>query len=237
MSTILRKQLREATTKGVELPGDVCRFVITTDDIDRDGDIVEPKGLRFDDYLANPVFLWGHQFGMPPIGKCIGIKLSPDGRELRADIQFAVKESEFAAQVCRLYKGGYLNAVSVGFRILRSGPPDRFIPSRPDLGQQCKRVITSAVLLEISAVSIPSNAAALQKAIAAGLVVSKSLRSQITAATPPVGTLRLATADDIAREVAADLRPSLPAISKAIAEGIVDGVSRGVAAMTNAPRA
>lgn len=222
---IVRKQFQEAAIKRADLADDVCRFVITTDAIDRDGDIVEPKGLKFRDYLANPIFLWSHSFGAPPIGKCIAISLSPDAREVWADIKFAVKESDFAAQVCRLYKGRYLNAVSIGFRVLQARPPDRFIPSRPDLGQQCKRVITSANLLEISGVSIPSNPEALQKALAGGLYVSKALREEITAATPPAALVRLVTADDIARKVVDDIRSRVPAISKAIAEGVVQGIA------------
>ena len=35
-------------------------FRASTNDIDRHGTIVEPRGIDTENYSANPVFMWGH---------------------------------------------------------------------------------------------------------------------------------------------------------------------------------
>src|ERR1043165_1246225 len=72
-----------------------------------------------------------------------------DGPYLFQRIQFAVDENPMARVAYGLYKGGFLNAVSVGF-----------IPIRGDNGSQEKayrRKFLEQELLEVSAVSIPAN--------------------------------------------------------------------------------
>jgi HK97 family phage prohead protease len=148
----------------------VRRFIITTDTIDRDGDVVLPKGLELDEYRRNPVLLWSHRFDMPPIGKCLDLGLAGD-HVVWADFEFA--EHEFAEQVFKLYSGGYLNACSIGFRTLQSGPPDSSIfMSRPQDASRCQRVIYRALLLEVSAVPIPANPDALMVAVQKGLLTT-----------------------------------------------------------------
>ena len=51
-------------------------YVVTTDDEDRDGDIVRPMGAQLKNYSANPLVFFGHQEWVVPIGVC----RSPDGR-------------------------------------------------------------------------------------------------------------------------------------------------------------
>lgn len=51
-------------------------YVVTTDDEDRDGDIVRPMGAQLHNYSVNPIVFFGHQEKPIPIGVC----RSPDGR-------------------------------------------------------------------------------------------------------------------------------------------------------------
>jgi len=159
--------------------GRVRRFQITTDSIDRDGDLVYPPGGQWEEYLHNPVVLWGHQFTQAPVGKSVAIWLTPDKRAVFADIEFAT--FQFADEVLKLYDGGFMNAVSIGFRIIDAGPPDyHILNTRPDLARQCKRVISRWNLLEISCVPIGSNPEALRKALAQkGLVTLPELRESL----------------------------------------------------------
>lgn len=131
-------------------------FVASTEDKDRVGDIIRVAGWKFDAYDRNPVFLWAHDSDELPIGKCVARQI--DGARLLMKIQFAtVEENPLADQVYRLYKGGYLNAVSVGFKPLKRmpiHPEDRW----GDLGWE----FIEQELLELSAVPVPANSSALQ---------------------------------------------------------------------------
>lgn len=63
------------------------RVVVTTNDIDRSGEIVEPDGISWKAYMATgagPV-LWNHNANMP-IAKCI--EVARDGNGLTALVQF-----------------------------------------------------------------------------------------------------------------------------------------------------
>ena len=105
------------------------RFRITTGTEDRQKDVVNPAGWQLDSFKKNPVVLWAHQYGSGgllggqgvglPIAKAIEIKA--DDKGLVSTAQFATKEQyPFADTVYQLLKGGFLNAVSVGFRPLQA---------------------------------------------------------------------------------------------------------------------
>ena len=48
------KSVNDATDTGT------FEMVISTDNIDRHGEIVDQKGIDFTNYMTNPVVLWGH---------------------------------------------------------------------------------------------------------------------------------------------------------------------------------
>lgn len=121
--------------------------VFSTEDEDRHGDVVA-QNWDLKTFKLNPVILNSHTYfdATEVIGKAIKIKVV-DGK-LEGKIQFAVAENPKAKIIFDLYKGGYLNAFSVGF-----------IPKEFDN----KNTILKSELLEISAVSVPANAYALAK--------------------------------------------------------------------------
>lgn len=123
-------------------------FIASTDDVDRYGDVILAAGWKMDTYLKNPVFLWCHDRDELPIGKCIAYKI--EANRLLMQIQFATsEENPLSEQVFRLYKGGFLSAVSVGFRALKAGP-------RQD-GDSMGVLFQEQELLELSAVPVPAN--------------------------------------------------------------------------------
>lgn len=146
-------------TKLDELKDRTIRFVISTNDLDRDGDILDPKGCDIENFMKNPVFLPFHDYDKFPLGKVVGIEKGDD--EIRADVYFPTVEelstdagnaSEHAKTVdfaYHCYKMGMLFAVSVGF----------YTRKRTD------NVITEWELLEFSAVSLPANQNALVEAV------------------------------------------------------------------------
>lgn len=143
----------------------VLRFVGSDETQDRDRDIIEVAGWELENYKKNPVFLWGHNYWSPPVGQALKV-WKEDGR-LVFDIKFATfEEYAFADIIYRLYKGGYLRAVSVGFI------PKKWEQIIEGEGES-RRVIglrfTKQELLELSAVPVPSNPNALQVARAKGI--------------------------------------------------------------------
>jgi HK97 family phage prohead protease len=164
----------------------VRRFVLTTDALDRDFEVVVPSGGRFDEYLKNPQLLWAHKYDQLPVGKCLGLKLANSGRWLVGDFEFA--RTKFANDVYGLYRDGFLRAVSIGFRALEVGPPvGEMLAARPELASKCLRVIKRWNLFEVSCVPIPSNAEALEVAVQKGLV-SDALWHELA---PALGSNRL----------------------------------------------
>jgi HK97 family phage prohead protease len=144
----------------------VISFRGSTGDIDRCNEVVEPKGWKLDNYQKNPVFLWAHNYSSPPIGKAVRVKKGKDGLDF--DIQFATAEEyPFADTIFKLYQGGYLKSVSVGFIPLEWEDhkwEDGKERPKPD------RTILKQELLELSAVSVPANPNALMNALQCGLI-------------------------------------------------------------------
>ena len=128
------------------------KFVYSTNDEDRHGEIVDQKSWILDEYLKNPVVLFAHDHNQPAIGKTVNIYFNEEGN-LEGEIQFAVKEYEFAKTIYQLYKGGYMRAVSVGFQneVVEYDEGDN------------KVTLKRNHLFEVSCVSVPANALALAK--------------------------------------------------------------------------
>lgn len=131
------------------IEGKRARFVITSGDIDRQGEIVDPNGWDFGPYMANPVILDSHRYGS--ISDIVGRAVSAPRREgdtWTVEMEFA--DTPMGELARRLVEQGMLKAVSVGFRSLQR---------RPEKG------ITRHVkqeLLEVSLVAVPANPMALR---------------------------------------------------------------------------
>lgn len=125
----------------------VITFVASTENKDRDGDIIKQDGLVLTHYKTNPVFLWGHRSWSMPIGKSTRAEVK-DG-QFEIDVKFDL-DDELGRTVYRKYKNGFLNAVSIGFMPLEWREID-------DGGF----IFEKSEVYEVSAVTIPSNRQAL----------------------------------------------------------------------------
>ena len=140
-------------------------FTISTAARDRDGDIIDQGGWDLAEYRANPVVLWAHEGWSPPVGRAENINV--DGGRLVSVARFATRdEYAFADTVFQLYKGGFLNATSVGFVPVEMDLIEGAEPG--EVGFRFRR----QKLLEYSAVPIPSNPEALVFARGAGIDVA-----------------------------------------------------------------
>lgn len=157
-SVLLRKSLDTSVQ-----PGDagtrILRFAISTNGVDRDGDVIAPGGWDLRNYLKSPVVLWAHQYDQLPVGKASNVKV--DGDRLMADVEFVPAETyAFADTVYRMLKGGFLGGTSVGFK------PKTFKYNEKRQGFD----FAEQELLEFSVVPIPANPDALLDARAAGVL-------------------------------------------------------------------
>jgi hypothetical protein len=142
-------------------------FTISTAGRDRDGDIISQEGWDLKNYIENPVVLWAHDGSQPPIARALPESVKVIGGRLMATAKFATKdEYPFADTIFQLYKGGYLNATSVGF-----APTEMELIEGETPGEVGFKFLKQT-LLEYSAVPIPSNPEALVVARGAGIDVS-----------------------------------------------------------------
>lgn len=124
------------------------RVVVSTGDMDRQGESVNQTGWDLSYFKSNPVVLWAHDYASLPIGICMSIEVK-DGK-LIAEGKFAPAEANpFAQQVRKLYELGMVNTTSVGF-----------IPKEFDA--QNDSMILKQELLEFSFVPVPANPYALR---------------------------------------------------------------------------
>lgn len=161
-------------------------FVVSTSDVARDGMVIDADAWQLDNYRRNPVVLFGHKYFEPPIGRARDVRVS-DGK-LRATIEFDTR-SELGARVDRLYRDGFMHAVSVGWATLEFEPAKAGAPPR----------ITKADLLDISAVPVPADPSALLERERAG---ARALHAELAR----LGLAPIATGSgDLVASIRADL--------------------------------
>lgn len=123
--------------------------------IDRDSEVILPKGIDYSDYALNPVFLWSHNKQIPAIGRMNVDRIKVTEKAFEGPVSFDVDNDPFAEMIFGKYAAGILNAVSIGFLVKEI--------SDPVLDGQRGATISKSVLLESSAVCVPANQMALRK--------------------------------------------------------------------------
>lgn len=136
--------------------GDIEAYV-STEAIDRVGDIIKAKGWQIENYVKTgaPV-LFSHDYSQPPIGKAIDIQVQRKG--LWSVTRFHEK-TQLSRDLAILARGGDMKSWSVGFKALEE--PE----SRMDGGVFKGYIFNKQELLEYSLVAVPANPEAVSKAI------------------------------------------------------------------------
>lgn len=155
---------------------------MTTDAVDRYGEVILPRGIDLAMYRKNPVVLWAHDQDAPPIGRCVWVKSDESKRGLISKVQFA--ETELATEIWSLYQQGFLRAFSIGARPGEGSPPTPDeVRKREDLAA-CKWIWRKIELTELSCVPVPANPEALATAVSKGLALSDGLRRRLGVDAP-----------------------------------------------------
>ena len=169
-TTALRREIIP-TIDPIAGPAAVIDFTSSDQTLDRYHDIIDATGWRLDNYRKNPVVQNAHQYGdiLFTIGRATLTEVRGD--RLYQRIEFATDINPMARIAYGLYKGKFLNAVSVGFTPIRwEDGTEKSNYNRRFLEQE---------LLEVSAVGIPANPNALQLGLRDGAIHKSDLKEAL----------------------------------------------------------
>ena len=155
-------RLATAAPVTVRAEGDrTIEHILSDESVARDGHTILTAGWRLDSFRANPVYLWAHDTGAPPIGRFL--EIGPVGAQLRGTVKYAERdEFPFADTIFRLTKSGFINASSVSWLPIKwKYAADKSRPGGIDFSE--------VELIEASSVPVPALASALVSARAAGI--------------------------------------------------------------------
>ena len=135
-------------------------WTLTTYDLDRYGERIDPSGWDFKRYMNNPIVEWAHRYDIPAIGKIEG--LTVDDKGLHGLVVFNSKDYDpFGWGIGERVKAGVIRAGSVGFRAVEIE-----IPSVADSKDGTTLIFRKQELLEFSICNVPANPWALVKPLA-----------------------------------------------------------------------
>lgn len=131
------------------------RMIASTPDVDRDKDRVIATGARLDNFLKNPVLMYGHNYRDPwaLIGKAADLQVDAGGINFQPELREPANDSDPMTVIRALWDQKLLRAASIGFN------PTKWMEN--EVGG---RDFVEWELLEISIVPIPANQNALRLA-------------------------------------------------------------------------
>lgn len=142
--------------------------VASSEQVDRQGDVICAEGWDFANFLKNPVIPWCHDYASPPVARARELKVEAGRLWFLAQFPTA-EEYAFADTIYRLYRGGYLTAFSVGFAPIESEVATHQVAGRVLTGTKYLK----QELYEISCVTLPANPEALAALARRGLASTR----------------------------------------------------------------
>lgn len=163
MAQIRERNIHDRVIKaGEQSATDPMAFILSTETVDRVGDVIEAKGWNLREFRSNPIALFQHNHNLP-IGVWEGVRV--EGKKLIGHLKMARKgTSRLVDEVHALLEQRILKAVSVGFS------PDDYDEIKDAKGQWTGGYrFTKVSLLEASLVSVPANPDAVSLAKSLGV--------------------------------------------------------------------
>jgi HK97 family phage prohead protease len=126
-------------------------WTLSTFDLDRFGERIDPAGWDYKRYRDNPVVEWAHRYDIPAIGKIEG--LAADDTGLHGVVIFNGKDYDpFGWAIGERVKAGVIRAGSVGFRVIEIELPDKETAK-----DGTTLIFRKQELLEFSICNVPAN--------------------------------------------------------------------------------
>src|SRR5215510_9527478 len=143
--------------QGLSAIPDGIAWTLSTYDLDRFQERIDPAGWDFRRYLQKPIVEWAHRYDIPAIGKIEGLAVDDEG--LHGLVFFNDKSYDpFGWSIGQRVKAGVIRAGSVGFRVLEIE-----IPGKEDNKDGTTLIFRKQELLEFSICNVPANPFALVK--------------------------------------------------------------------------
>jgi HK97 family phage prohead protease len=167
--------IRKLLDTNIDAPtGEEIEAVITTESIDRDGEVLISQGMDTTEFDKNPIVFYNHDYAQP-IGRVTQIKRGHN--KIDATIEFAKRPDGFEGAffpdfVKALVGQGIVKGISVGFMPKENGVRKPTKKDKSMYGDAVSRVYSQWKLLEVSVAPLPANGEALVSAIKKGVVSS-----------------------------------------------------------------
>jgi hypothetical protein len=150
---------------------------ISTESVDRMGEVVVAKGMNDAQFQLNPLVTLGHAYWMPPVGKSLWRKRVKDGAlaGVKAKTHYPSRPEMWPDsdewppdKVLALVQAGLLQGKSIGFLPTRVHIPDVKEAGQRGWGDSVGLVIDEWLLLEYACVFLPANQDSLVEAVSKG---------------------------------------------------------------------
>jgi HK97 family phage prohead protease len=165
--------IRKTLSANIEKAAGVkVEATITTETIDRDGEVLISQGMDATEYELNPVVFYNHDYAQP-IGRISEIRRGKG--KIDATIEFAQRPDNFEGSylpqfVESLVVQGIVKGISVGFVPIDGGVRKASKKIARTTATKCDRSTRSGSCYEVSVAPLPANATALVSAVRKGLV-------------------------------------------------------------------
>lgn len=172
-------QHRKQLSADMAVKGGRFTAKISTDSVDRDGEVLVPQGMDSTDFDKNPVVFWNHDYDKP-VGK--SVKLVRGDRYIEADTEFAERPEGYQGEwfpdfVKAMVDQGVVKGVSVGFREVPGGTRSANRGDVAKYGEGIRRVYSKWKLSEYSVAPLPANQDALITVVKKGLASPGMVKS------------------------------------------------------------
>lgn len=186
---LIFKQLN-TKLKSVDEQNKSIDFVFSTPDSDRHDEIIRQDGWDTKEFMQNPVVLFAHDQWQPAVGQVTQIGM--ENGNLVGTVKFAAEENPFADMLYKLYKGGFMRAVSVGFR------NNKYV-----YDEETERIeLLDNTLFELSLVNVPANARALAKSAGINFDALENKEKELEAMKTKLNAEAIKTiADEVAEQI------------------------------------
>jgi hypothetical protein len=158
---------------------------ISTEDPDRDREVVVARGMDDSHFRLNPIVTMQHSYWLPPVGRSLWRKRVKDGSRvgIKAKTQYPARPGSWPADAewpadsaFTLVQADLLRGKSIGFLPTRAHVPDdreRQQNNWPDV----RLVIDEWVLLEYACVFLPAQQNAVVESVSKGLHLAGPVRA------------------------------------------------------------
>jgi hypothetical protein len=152
---------------------------ISTESVDRSGEVVVAKGMNDAQYQSNPLVTLGHNYRSPPVGKSLWRKRVKDGDlvGIKAKTRYPERPDSWDRTqqwppdaAFALVQAGLLAGKSIGFLPLKVHFPDAKEAGKNEWPQDVL-VIDEWLLLEYACVYLPCNQDSVVEAVSKGLMI------------------------------------------------------------------